>query len=299
MVSYFITVFVIANNDFENLLMVSFYRIDGDSYEAHITLILSVVYNGFYACARQKSNSLSNKTTPGFRLSYNEFVSSKKILEKIRCIKREDKGLWRLCGAVFAENMQKFQRRLNLRQLYYLRKCYKFAPITNAFTFIRFHQCLKTQHGNKRIVLCIWHEHYVLCHDDVFFRTQRRPPLPIGGPADVHDRGAVSSYQLLCAANVVYQRLLVVCAVVVRHDSDAHVCVHSHRVSQAGEAAQARHDLNGEPHCIAGGAVCGHRDVSVLLRSGGVNRDFGQLLPDLDISTNPALQQHHQGALLL
>ena len=49
----------------------------------------------------------------------------------------------------------------------------------------------------------------------------------------------------------------------------------------------------------AGGAVCGHRDVSVLLRSGGVNRDFGQLLPDLDISTNPALQQHHQGALLL
>ena len=36
-----------ANNDFENLLMVSFYRIDGDSYEAHITLILSVVYNGF------------------------------------------------------------------------------------------------------------------------------------------------------------------------------------------------------------------------------------------------------------
>lgn len=47
MVSYFITVFVIANNDFENLLMVSFYRIDCDSYEAHITLILSVVYNGF------------------------------------------------------------------------------------------------------------------------------------------------------------------------------------------------------------------------------------------------------------
>lgn len=47
MVSYFITVFVIANNDFENLLMVSFYRIDGNSYEAHITLILSVVYNGF------------------------------------------------------------------------------------------------------------------------------------------------------------------------------------------------------------------------------------------------------------